>query len=90
MAPTDHPSSGSASGPSPIPADMPYESAIAELESIVQRIESGEMGLEEQLAAYERGKALEKHCQTLLARAEQRFADLTAQMNAESPKPSKA
>ncbi len=90
MPPSDQPASGSTPGPAPIPADMPYESAIAELESIVQRIESGDMGLEEQLAAYERGKALERHCQTLLARAEQRFADLTAQMNADMPKPSKA
>jgi exodeoxyribonuclease VII small subunit len=63
---------------------MPYEDAQQELEAIIRRIESGEIGLEEQLAAYERGVALHRHCQGLLARFEQQFADLSEQLQAPS------
>lgn len=64
---------------------LPYEQAQQELEGIIRRIESGQIGLEEQLAAYQRGVALHRHCQGLLARFEQQFTDLTAQLNAAGP-----
>jgi exodeoxyribonuclease VII small subunit len=55
----------------PDPADLTYEQAIAELESINERIERGEVGLEESLAEYRRGVALAKRCHVILDSAEQ-------------------
>jgi len=46
---------------------------MAELESIVQSMESGRLSLEESLAAYQRGAVLLKHCQGALAAAEQKI-----------------
>jgi exodeoxyribonuclease VII small subunit len=55
----------------PDPQEMSYEQAIAELESINERIEGGEIGLEESLIAYRRGVALAKRCDSILQSAEQ-------------------
>jgi exodeoxyribonuclease VII small subunit len=57
-------------------AAMSYEHAVTELEAIIDRIESGEIGLEESVKAYERGVALQAHCKAILARAEQRVTEL--------------
>lgn len=56
------------------------ETALAEVEEIIRRIESGEAGLERSIAEYERGVGLIKHCRGVLERVEQRVTDLTAQM----------
>jgi len=54
------------------PATPPsFEAALAELEAIVARMESGELGLEESLAAHKRGLELARHCQAVLAQAQQ-------------------
>jgi exodeoxyribonuclease VII small subunit len=53
-------------------ADLPFEKALAELESIVQRLEQGKVDLEESIAIYERGEALKSHCERLLKEAEGR------------------
>lgn len=50
-----------------------FEKAVAELESIVQRLERGDVALEESIAIYERGEALKKQCETLLSAAEGRI-----------------
>ena len=55
----------------PDPEDLTYEQAIAELESINERIERGEVGLEESLTEYRRGVALAKRCHLILDTAEQ-------------------
>lgn len=57
-----------------------FEQAVAELEAIIARIESGEVGLETSIQEYERGVALVKMCREMLERVEQRVVDLTAQM----------
>lgn len=57
-------------------ASMSYEHAVTELEAIIDRIESGEIGLEESVRAYERGVVLQAHCKSILARAEQRVTEL--------------
>lgn len=49
-----------------------FEEALAELESIVQRLERGELPLEESLAAFERGIALVRSLSQRLADVEQR------------------
>ncbi len=55
-----------------------FEAALAELESIVQGMETGKLSLEESLAAYQRGAALLKHCQGALTAAEQKIQVLEA------------
>ncbi len=52
------------------PAD--FESAIAELEALVERLESGDLPLEDSLQAFERGVALTRTCQSALKEAEQK------------------
>lgn len=56
--------------------DLSYEEAIAELESITDRIEGGEIGLQQSVEEYERGVALIKRCRELLGEAEQRIEEL--------------
>jgi exodeoxyribonuclease VII small subunit len=48
-----------------------FELAYAELESIVARMESGQMTLESSLAAYQRGNSLLQFCQKSLTDVEQ-------------------
>jgi exodeoxyribonuclease VII small subunit len=48
-----------------------FESALAELEKIVEAMEEGQMPLEQSLAAYKRGAELLKLCQTQLQDAQQ-------------------
>ncbi len=49
-----------------------FEQALAELESVVEKLESGELSLEASLQHFERGIALTRACQKSLAEAEQR------------------
>jgi exodeoxyribonuclease VII small subunit len=49
-----------------------FEDALAELETIVQRLEKGELPLEDSLAAFERGVALVRSLSQRLAEVEQR------------------
>ncbi|MEX0655147.1 MAG: exodeoxyribonuclease VII small subunit [Phycisphaeraceae bacterium] len=56
---------------------LKFDEAMTRLESLVEQIESGEVGLEEALKQYEHGIALIKRCRTVLASAEQRIAELT-------------
>ena len=63
-------------------ADLPeaFESAMAELETIVAKMERGDMSLEDSLAAYQRGVALTRLCQERLANAEQRVQVLSGEL----------
>jgi exodeoxyribonuclease VII small subunit len=70
--------------PATDPEKMTYEQAIEELESIVDRIEQGQIGLQESLAEYRRGAALLKRCRGILDVAEQQIEKLTAE-EAEEP-----
>jgi exodeoxyribonuclease VII small subunit len=54
-----------------------FEAALAELESIVERLEAGKVDLEESIAIYERGEKLKKHCEQLLKAAEARIEKIT-------------
>ena len=49
-----------------------FEDALAELEGIVQRLEKGELPLEDSLVAFERGVALVRSLSQRLAEVEQR------------------
>lgn len=54
-----------------------FEEAMAELEKLVERLERGNLGLDEALAEYEKGVRLIRHCRNLLKHAEQRIELLT-------------
>ena len=54
-----------------------FEEALAELEKIVANMESGQLPLEESLAAYKRGTELLKLCQQKIQDAEQQVRILT-------------
>ena len=58
-------------------AAMNFEKALAELELIVAKLESGKVDLEESIKIYERGEALRKHCEGKLAEAEARIEKIT-------------
>lgn len=57
--------------------DMSFERALKELESIVGRLERGDVELEESISIYERGEALRDHCDRLLKQAEAKVEKLT-------------
>ncbi len=57
--------------------DMTFERALKELESIVSRLERGDVELEESIAIYERGEVLRDHCDRLLKQAEAKVEKLT-------------
>lgn len=52
------------------PENLSYEEALAELEQIVQALESNNNSLEMALSLFERGQVLAKHCASLLDKAE--------------------
>ncbi len=54
-----------------------FEQSLDALESLVEKMEQGQMSLEDSLAAYERGVGLYRHCQQALEQAELRVRLLT-------------
>lgn len=66
-----------------------YEVALAELESIIARIEAGDVALDESLRQYRRGAALVRRCRDVLDKARSEIeriavADLTARSDGTS------
>ena len=55
------------------PAPLKFEDALAELETLVDRLERGEVGLDESIEIYERGEALRARCDELLKAAESKI-----------------
>ena len=53
-------------------AALNFEDALAELEQIVKRLETGSGKLDEAIAAYERGALLKRHCESKLREAQAR------------------
>jgi exodeoxyribonuclease VII small subunit len=60
---------------------LSFEKALALLEEIVAKLESGRVDLEESIKIYERGEALRKHCESKLAEAEARIDKITLGAN---------
>jgi exodeoxyribonuclease VII small subunit len=54
------------------PLQPDFETSMQELEALVERLEQGDLALEESLAAFERGVALTRTCQAALKDAEQK------------------
>ena len=59
--------------------ELSYEQAVAELEKLIQDMESGKLPLEQNLASYKRGAELIKLCQKLLDQVEQQVKIFEAQ-----------
>ncbi|HWU25012.1 MAG TPA: exodeoxyribonuclease VII small subunit [Rhizomicrobium sp.] len=53
--------------------ELSFEAALKELETIVGRLEQGEVELEDSIALYERGQVLKAHCDSKLKAAEGRL-----------------
>ncbi len=58
-------------------ANLPFEKALAQLEEIVTKLESGKVDLEQSISIYERGRILKDHCEKLLKDAEARIEKIT-------------
>jgi exodeoxyribonuclease VII small subunit len=56
---------------------LSFEKALAQLEDIVSKLESGKVDLEDSIKLYEKGEALKKHCETKLKEAEARIEKIT-------------
>jgi exodeoxyribonuclease VII small subunit len=70
--PTSAPSQTPGLAPADATAVAGFERSLDELEGLVQRLEKGDLSLDESLQAYERGIALFRNCQTVLEQAELR------------------
>jgi exodeoxyribonuclease VII small subunit len=57
--------------------ELSFEQAMAELETVVGRLERGDVALDESIALYERGALLKKRCETKLREAEEKVAAIT-------------
>lgn len=55
-----------------------FESALKELEGLVEKLERGDLNLEASLAAFERGVQLTRTCQEALSQAEQKVEQLAS------------
>ncbi|SDE67742.1 exodeoxyribonuclease VII small subunit [Limimaricola pyoseonensis] len=57
--------------------EMSFEEAIRELETVVGKLERGDVALDDSIALYERGAALKARCEKKLAEAEEKVAKIT-------------
>lgn len=60
---------------------LSFEAALTELETIVGKLEQGDVSLDESISIYERGDALKKHCDALLKKAEAKIEKITSDAN---------
>jgi exodeoxyribonuclease VII small subunit len=74
---TDTPDIAAQADSAPAIASLSFEAAMGELETIVRRLESGDVSLEESVALYERGHALRGHCEARLAAAQARIEQVS-------------
>ncbi|MDR3351435.1 MAG: exodeoxyribonuclease VII small subunit [Zoogloeaceae bacterium] len=61
-----------------LPVDLKFETALAELETLVETLEGGTLELDASIAAYQRGMALLRHCREQLQAAGQKIQILEA------------
>ena len=74
---TRSPETGTESGTETGLEEITFEAALAELEELVEKMETGELSLDESLSAFERGVKLTRHCQAELKAAELKVKVLT-------------
>jgi len=68
----------------PAPESLAFGEALAELETIVGQLESGQLELEDSLEKYERGVALLRALQARLAEAQQKVTVLMGELESDS------
>jgi exodeoxyribonuclease VII small subunit len=56
---------------------MSFEEALAELEEIVNKIDTGQESLADAVASFEKGVALKKHCEKMLKEAKLKIEKVT-------------
>ncbi len=57
-------------------AALPFDRALAEFKSVVEKLEAGNLPLEESIALFEQGVLLQRRCERMLSEAELRFQRL--------------
>ena len=57
-------------------AALPYDKAYAEFKTVVEKLEAGNLPLEESIALFEQGVLLQRRCERMLSEAELRFQRL--------------
>lgn len=65
----------------PLPADiadLSFEAALKELETIVRQLEDGRVDLEASIDIYGRGALLKRHCEAKLAQAKAKIEAIVA------------
>jgi exodeoxyribonuclease VII small subunit len=62
-------------------ADMSFEEAMAELEALVNKLESSQVALDDSIRLYDRGAELKRHCEAKLKAAEEKVAQITLGAN---------
>ncbi|MDX1580498.1 MAG: exodeoxyribonuclease VII small subunit [Alphaproteobacteria bacterium] len=68
-------------------AKMSFEQALAELEQLVQQLESGQVDLEKSIDMYTRGTQLKQHCEAKLADAQARIEKVVVKGGSVSTEP---
>ncbi len=77
MAQNDPPGAAAEALPEDL-AKLSFEEALGELEGIVQRLEGGDVNLEESIAVYTRGSHLKSHCEAKLRAASEKVEKVVA------------
>ncbi|CAN5816870.1 hypothetical protein BH24CHL5_BH24CHL5_13370 [soil metagenome] len=57
-------------------AALPFDKALAEFRSVVEKLEAGNLALEDSIALFEQGVLLQRRCEQMLSEAELRFQRL--------------
>ena len=65
--------------------EFTFEQAIVALKGIVERIEAGQIPLQDSIEQYEQGMGLIKHCRGILQEAEKRIEKISLQPEVEEP-----
>jgi exodeoxyribonuclease VII small subunit len=58
-------------------SEMSFEEAMAELETLVSKLESSQVALDDSIKLYDRGAELKRHCEAKLKAAEEKVAQIT-------------
>lgn len=57
-------------------AALPFDKALTEFKSVVEKLEAGNLALEDSIALFEQGVLLQRRCEQMLSEAELRFQRL--------------
>jgi len=67
--------------------EMSFEESLAELENIVEKLENGQLSLDESLLLFDKGIKLVRECDTRLKSAQQKIERLIEENNCLVPEP---